>query len=147
MNLVFEFLTKSREREAIKLLEKGLESHWGRYDEAFNPDISDLYKSYNDSMIIGLHKNRVVSCGAWQPIFKSTAKIVRVSVSNKFQRKSFGTKLLKKMESHLFELGYKELILETASQWHGVVNFYLVNDYRVSHKKDGDTYFTKSLCN
>ena len=148
MNVIYQTLTKELEEATKHLIIRGLESHWGKYDPKFNPDISDLYATYSSSnMLVGLYRGVVVSCFGWKELGRNTAELVRVSVSQDYQRTGVGSELLKEAEMYLHNLGYELLVLETTSSWVNVVKFYLKNGYLVTHSKGGDTYFQKILSN
>ncbi|MEX1214979.1 GNAT family N-acetyltransferase, partial [Saccharospirillum sp.] len=147
MNIQYQNLTRNFESQTIALLKSGLESHWERYDESYNPDISSLYEYYSDSMLIGIYDGVVVSCGGWKVIDESCVEVVRVSVLNGFQNRGVGTAMLRQLEWHLRSIGVCNIFLETTSTWTQVIKFYLKKGYSITHEKNGDTYFYKALCN
>jgi ribosomal protein S18 acetylase RimI-like enzyme len=145
MDVTFQLLSPQYEEATQLLLRRGLESHWGEYHAAFNPDINELFKVYEKQMIVGLIDGEIVACGGWKTLSPDTVEFVRFSVSEGFQRQSIGSKLMEFVETHVRSLGFDKAILETTSSWNDAIGFYLSNGYEVTHEKEGDTYFLKVL--
>lgn len=143
MDVTFQLLSPQYEEATKRLLRKGLESHWGDYNEALNPDIHELFKVYAQQMIVGLIAGEIVACGGWRILSPGTAEFVRFSVDQRIQRQSIGTRLLNFVETHVRQLGVNKVILETTSSWDDAIGFYLTNGYEVTHEQEGDTYFLK----
>jgi GNAT superfamily N-acetyltransferase len=143
MNVTFQLLSPQYEEAARQLLRRGLEGHWVEYNHALNPDIHDLFKVYEQKMIVGLIDGELVACGGWKILSRDMVEFVRFSVSERFQRQSIGSKLLEFVEASVRQLGFNKVILETTSNWEDAIGFYLSNGYEVTHEKEGDTYFRK----
>lgn len=138
-------LSEEYVQQTKALLEQGLANHFGEYDESFNPDITCLFESYERRMIIGLIDQMVVACGAWKQHSSDAVEFVRFSVLANSQRMAIGSRLLTVVENHIQELGFRRVILETTSDWKGVIQFYLANGFRITHMDGGDTYFAKDF--
>jgi broad specificity phosphatase PhoE/GNAT superfamily N-acetyltransferase len=132
--------------EAQALILGGLKEHWGSIDPTKNPDIYDISTAYRDAFFfVARHQGRMVGTAALIPRDEHTAEIVRMSVSGDLRRKGIGKALLHHLVNLAKQSDYCRLILETTSSWENAVQFYLENGFKVTHQRDGDTYFTLIL--
>jgi len=45
------------------------------------------------------------------------------------------------------DAGYREIVLETTSNWDDAVQFYLKHGFRITHRASGNTHFALDLNN
>ena len=145
MILQFTELKKETEARAKNIILKGLEEHWGTYNEAYNPDVSDLFNTYGSNCIVAWIDETMVGTGCWYRKDSNTAFICRMSVISDLRRKKLGSQILAEVERRINSQQFRFVELETTSSWKNVVRFYLMNGYRVNHETGGDTYLIKDL--
>ncbi len=145
MNVRFTKLDKESEKEAKNIIISGLEEHWGSYDPSFNPDITNLLKTYGANCLTAWIEDLMVGAGCWYQKDMKTAFICRMSVHSKFRNRNIGSLMLSEIEQRIKNRKYQTIELETTSEWKKVIRFYLKNGYRINREFNGDTYFIKDL--
>lgn len=53
--------------------------------------------------------------------------------------------MIEYVENRLLSQGFTEVVLETCTDWVGVVSFYIENGFEITHQEGEDTYFKKTL--
>jgi GNAT superfamily N-acetyltransferase len=136
-------LFQSSDQDSVKrLILNGLVEHWGFEDPTKNPDLDDIQKSYRDATFYTAWcKDQLIGCGALVHRDEKTAEIVRMSVDKNHRRIGIGTYILMALLSAARKSGYTRVILETTTSWSHVISFYLNNGFKITHSRDGDTYF------
>ncbi len=120
----------------------GLREHWGTLDPRFNQDLDDIAARYAGAVfLVAVSAGDVVGCGALVPLDARTAEIRRMSVKLPLRRTGLGTKLLRQLLRAARVQGFERIVLETTTNWNGVVAFYLRNGFRVTHIQGEDTWF------
>jgi GNAT superfamily N-acetyltransferase len=131
---------------AKALILEGLREHWGTIDPFKNPDLDDIASSYARGVFrIAEANGLVVGTGAMIPSKDDTAEIRRMSVARPYRRQGIGGAILAALIEDARSAGYRKLILETTSTWQDAVAFYGRHGFRMTHIKEGDTYFTLDL--
>jgi GNAT superfamily N-acetyltransferase len=129
-----------------ELVLTGLVEHWGSLDADLNPDLNDIATSYADGLFLTAWRDgELAGTGALLPAGEGCFEVVRVSVARRWRRQGLGQLILSGLEKSAEARGAKRLVLETTSDWHEVIEFYLESGYHITHTHDGDTYFEKSL--
>lgn len=129
-----------------QLILAGLVEHWGVLDPTLNPDLNDIAHTYAaGDFIVACINGEIIGTGAIIPENKN-GRVVRMSVKKEKRRLGIATVIL----NHLIEIakdkGYEQVVLETTSTWQDVIQFYLRNNFTITHHADGDTHFVLSLC-
>lgn len=134
------------QREAKEIILAGLEEHWGWRDAAKNPDLEDIAASYAGTVfVVAGEGERLVGTGALVPREGGVAEIVRMSVAAGARRRGIGSAILGELLARAAHAGVRRIVLETTSSWTEVVAFYLGHGFRITHDRDGDTYFALDL--
>ena len=135
------------DQEACKaLVLSGLVDHWGFLDPSLNPDLNDIAASYAEGLFLTAWlEGDLVGTGALRPAGEGTYELVRMSVARRLRGQGLGRRILKHIESYAQEMRAARIVLETTETWEEVVRFYLQAGYAVTHRKDGDVYFAKTL--
>lgn len=129
-----------------KLILNGLVDHWKILDPTKNPDLDDIYASYQHATFVVAQENDcIIGCGALVPHTAETVEIVRMSVESNFRRKGIGTLILQHLIQEARMQGYRTIILETTATWQEVIAFYLRSGFHITHYKDGDAYFALNI--
>jgi len=132
--------------EVKKLILNGLVEHWGVLDPDKNPDLNHIASSYENAVfIVAWCNGRIVGTGALVSRPNHTAEIVRMSVDVDMRRSGVGTRILHHLIHTTKQQGSHQVILETTSTWSGVIAFYCANQFKITHTKDGDTFFALDL--
>jgi GNAT superfamily N-acetyltransferase len=132
--------------EVKNLVLAGLAEHWGTLDPTKNPDLNDIRHTYaNGVFLVAWQNNQIIGTGAFLPISKDTAEIVRMSVSARMRRKGIGRMILQQLCERAKFDGYKRLVLETTETWVEVIEFYKQFGFQITHYHDGDVYFALDL--
>ena len=132
--------------EVKRLVLEGLAEHWGALDLALNSDLNDISAAYAHSVfLVAWQNDRIIGTGALIPRSHDTAEIVRMSVVIDMRRKGVGSKILQRLCEQAKQNGYKHLILETTETWHEAIEFYRQFGFQVTHRLDGNVYFSLEM--
>jgi putative acetyltransferase len=124
----------------------GLADHWGKLDPSKNPDLNDIGSTYaHATFLVAWLQGKIVGTGALVPRSEEVVEIVRMSVARDVRRQGIGRLILQQLIVHAQAGGYRQVILETTSTWLEVVAFYERCGFRITHHRDGDTYFALDL--
>ncbi|SDG31042.1 Ribosomal protein S18 acetylase RimI [Sinosporangium album] len=82
------------------------------YDDDF-PRIHQIYIADRGEFLVGESAGRVVAMGALRRIDEERAEICRMRVHPDFQRRRFGTEILRRLEERAVELGYRRIRVDT----------------------------------
>jgi putative acetyltransferase len=138
--------TPADQDEARSLILSGLAEHWAKLDPTLNPDLIDIAASYDGAyFLVARQYGRLVGTGALVPRSSSEAEIVRMSVARDLRRQGLGRLLLEALVEQARCAGFRRLILETTSAWEEVIAFYLCFGFKITHHRDGDTFFALDL--
>ena len=114
------------------LILAGLEQHWGVLDLTKNPDLDDIAASYGDALFLTAWiGDRLVGTGALIREADGVARIVRMSVAADIRRRGVGKALLARLCENAEIAGYRQIVLETTSEWQDAVAFYARFGFRV----------------
>jgi GNAT superfamily N-acetyltransferase len=128
------------ERDTRLLILEGMRWHWGTLDPGFNHDVDDMFASYGHGRtVVAVDENRVVGTGTVVRRDSATAEIVRMSVAEEAQRIGVGRELVGTLLATASSWGCERVVLETSSQWAGVIEFYLRCGFTVSHEVDSES--------
>jgi ribosomal protein S18 acetylase RimI-like enzyme len=132
--------------EVKALVLEGLKEHWGTIDSRRNPDLDNIASSYAGGIfLVATAGGRIVATGALIPRGGGTAEIVRMSVARDLRRKGIGSAVLGRLLDDAQAAGHRKIILETTSTWDDAIAFYQTHGFRVTHIREGDTYFAIDL--
>jgi GNAT superfamily N-acetyltransferase len=128
------------------LILDGLTERWGRWDPAKNPDLNDIASSYASGFFrVAVLDGRIVGSGALIPSAEGIAEIRRMSVARPFRGRGIGGAILNRLVEDARSAGCRKIILETTSTWTDAIAFYRKRGFRITHIKEGDTYFALEL--
>ncbi len=128
------------------LILAGLEEHWGVLDLTKNPDLDDIAASYGDAIFLTAWiGDQLVGTGALVHEAEGVARIVRMSVTGSMRRRGVGKALLARLCKEAETAGYRQIVLETTSEWQDAIVFYTRFGFRVIGAWDGDTHFVLNL--
>ena len=135
------------DQAAVKnLILAGLAEHWGELDLSKNPDLNDIVSTYTDGVFfVARLGDEIVGTGAFVPHADGVAQIVRMSVGQQCGESTLGHSILRHLIQHAKDHGYQKIILETTEDWHEAIEFYLHNNFRITHSRNGDVYFVLDL--
>lgn len=138
---------QSKDQGAVKaLILAGLEEHWGVLDLTKNPDLNDIAASYGDAIFLTAWSgDRLVGTGVLVHEAEGVARIVRMSVAADMRRRGVGKALLARLCEQAEAAGYRQIVLETTSEWQDAIAFYMRFGFRVIGAWDGDTHFVLDL--
>ncbi|MFO1094514.1 MAG: GNAT family N-acetyltransferase [Planctomycetaceae bacterium] len=129
-----------------ELILDGLREHWGAIDPDRNADLVKIAESYASGVfLVAWQGDRVVGTGALVPVDADTAEIKRMSVARDQRRQGVGRAILGELLARAHAASFRRVILETTSTWQEAVDFYLSNGFRITHQRDGDTFFVREL--
>lgn len=97
-------------------------------------NIENVYLQDGD-FLVGEIKGKVVAMGAFKKITDEIAEIKRIRVHPDFQRKGFGTAIIRELEGRAKKLDFKKMILNTNIKWIKAQNFYTKNSYKETGRK------------
>ena len=128
------------DQDAVRtLVLDGLREHWGEIDPRLNPDLDDIAASYPDNgTIVAVDASRIVGTGTLRRVGATSAEIVRISVAPHYRRTGVGRRLVEGLVALAHAWGRERVILETTSDWHGVVAFYRRCGFALTHEADGE---------
>lgn len=130
------------------LILSGLSEHLGSLDPDYNLDINDIANTYADGVfLLALHMDQLIGTGGFLPLNQRVVQISRMSVTKPYRRQGIGRLILSALCERAQAAGFREVILETTSNWTEVVAFYKAFGFEVTYQKDGDTYFRLTLDN
>jgi len=97
-------------------------------------DIPVVYEQNQGCFLVGVLDGRIVAMGGVKRTDPNRAEIKRMRVHPDFQRRGYGTELLKALESEAMRLGYQVLHLETTTLQTGAQKLYEKQGYRIVRK-------------
>ncbi len=128
--------------EVRALVVEGLAQRWRQYEPSFNPDLESFAASYGSALVlVAKSEGRIVGCGILIHETEHIARVVRMSVSVKLQRKGIGSTILKALLERAPSMGYKEVVLETTASWVSAIAFYKRHGFLATVEQNGDQYF------
>ncbi len=68
-----------------------------------------------------------------------------MSVARDLRRQGIGSAVLRRLLNDAKAAGFRKVILETTSTWEEAIAFYQKHGFRVTHTREGDTYFAIDL--
>lgn len=132
--------------EAKDLVLAGMVEHWGFLDPTLNPDLNDIAVSYKEGLfLVAKQEGKIVGTGALLPRSEMSAEIMRMSVASTLRRSGLGSAMLQRLCEYAKLKGYRQLVLETTSNWQEVIEFYLKFGFQITHHQDGETHFVLNL--
>lgn len=145
---------ESRDRRAvIDLHYAALTAAGAHFDEGrWDDDIKDIESEYirnSGEFLVGEYGGRIVAMGGLQRTDPETAKVRRMRTDPDFQKRGFGTTILKRLEDRAQELEITRLFLDTSIQLPQALDFYPRHGYRRTHEEGSGNekliYFEKLL--
>lgn len=135
------------DQTAVKMLIlEGLKDHWGTIDPLKNPDLDDIGSSYARGFFrVAVLDGRIVGTGALLPRADGSAEIVRMSIARPCRRRGIGGAILRRLMEDARSAGARKIVLETTSTWKDAAAFYQKHGFRITHFREGDTYFVLEL--
>ena len=100
----------------------------GKWDEDLH-DIQNYYLINGVEFLVGVMDNKIVCMGAFRKKSDTLVEIKRMRVHPDFQRRGFGQTILNNLEEKAFQLGYKELCLDTITKQLPAQIIYVKNGY------------------
>jgi GNAT superfamily N-acetyltransferase len=132
---------------AVKaLILAGLKEHWGMLDLTKDSDLNDIAGSYGDATFLTAWiEDQLVGTGALIHEAEGVGRIVRMSVAKPMRRCGIGKVVLMCLCQAAETAGYRQIVLETTSDWEDAIAFYTRFGFRVLDAWDGDTHFVLDL--
>jgi GNAT superfamily N-acetyltransferase len=132
---------------AVKaLILAGLEEHWGTLDLTKNPDLNDIADSYGEgTFLTAWNGDQLVGTGALIREAEGIGRIVRMSVAKHMRRRGIGQAILAHLCRIAETAGYRQIVLETTSEWEDATAFYARFGFRTVDARNGDTHFVLNL--
>jgi GNAT superfamily N-acetyltransferase len=140
---------QSEDQTTVKnLILAGLAEYWDELDLNKNSDLNDIASTYaNGVFMVARLGDEILGTGAFVPHADGVAQIVRMSVRATMRRKHIGTLILRHLIQYAKDHGYRKIILETTEDWREAIEFYLHNNFRITHYSNSDVYFVLDLVN
>jgi ribosomal protein S18 acetylase RimI-like enzyme len=85
------------------------------YDDDF-PHISEIYLEDRGEFLVGEVVGRVIAMGGLRRVDHTTAEMCRLRVHPHFQRRGYGTLIVRRLEGRARELGYVRLCGDTTDR-------------------------------
>ena len=138
---------QARDQDSVKMLILvGLKEHWGTLDTSLNPDLNDVAAAYGtETFLVAVQNGRIVGTGALIHEVDDISRIVRMSVDPKLRRMGIGRQLLAALCDAAKKRSYRQIVLETTSNWDDAIRFYLAHGFQIVEYRDGDTHFLLNL--
>jgi len=138
---------RHEDQGAVKaLILAGLEEHWRVLDLTKNPDLDDIAASYGDAIFLTVWiGDRLIGTGALVHETEGVTRIVRMSVAADMRRRGVGKALLARLCEEAQAAGYRQIVLETTSEWQDAIAFYTRFGFRVIGAWDGEAHFALDL--
>ena len=135
----FDSRDQSRCRQIIL---SGLAEHFGFIDEARNPDLDDIERSYLSTghgfYVAELDGHIVGTVGLlFEP---GRARVVRMSVARSHRKQGIATALLRQCVAISKGLGVSEIVAFTEPHWTDAVGFYLSSGFTKFGSDDEDIH-------
>ena len=128
------------------LILAGLEEHWGALDPGRNPDLDDIGRAYGHGrFLVAECDGEIVGTGALLLEKGNYGRIVRMSVAKEKRRQGIATAILNELIAFAHQSGCVYLTLETTATWTDAIQFYLRNNFAITHYAEGNVYFRRNL--
>lgn len=101
----------------------------GAWDDDLK-NIPQLYQQNQGCFLVGVLDGRIIAMGAVKRADVNRAEIKRMRVHPDFQRRGFGTELIKALETEARRLGYEVLHLDTTTLQTAAQKLYEKHGYR-----------------
>lgn len=147
-NIVIRPFHPTDQAATKQLILNGLVDHWGVLDPTLNPDLNNIAHSYQgETFLLAVQGEEIIGCGALvaEAGKEGYGRIVRMSVKKENRRQGIGQLILQHLETAACQRHFHTIVLETTQTWHTVVSFYRANGYQITHHRDGDTHFQKTV--
>lgn len=132
--------------ETRSLILQGLKEHWGNLDLSLNPDLTDIFASYQNAyFLVARVDKKIIGCGALCPSPDGQAEIKRMSIAQDYRRLGIGSLLLETLVNQARQIGIIKIILETTTTWNDIIRFYLHHGFKITHQENGNTFFYQDL--
>ncbi|MCS0655963.1 GNAT family N-acetyltransferase [Cytobacillus firmus] len=121
------------ETAAKELILNGFQERFGFIDHSLNPDLNCLTETYSAEgalFLAGLIDNELVCTGAITNDGNGECRLQRMSVKKEFRGQGIARMMVRKLEDHAKEAGYKKVVLETNIAWDSAVNLYKSCGYK-----------------
>ena len=92
--------------------------------------VAEVYFADRGEFLVGECEGRVVAMGALRRVSDEVAKVTRMRVQPRYQRRGFGQAILERLEARAVELGYTTLTLETTVQQTAAQALYRKHGFR-----------------
>lgn len=94
-------------------------------------------------VILALENGEVIGCGSFKKYNEECAEVKRVFVEKSFRQRGLGKVIIKELEKHAIEKGFKKFILETGKPLIGAQKMYTSLGFKIIQNygqyKDIDT--------
>lgn len=147
-NLEIKVIDKETETRAENLIKRGLEEHFGTYDDSYNPDLKGIIKNYIEQghiFLVGVYQDQVICTGALMEMDQETGQIARMSVAKEYRRNGLGSRMLTELEQRAKEKGYKKIVLGTNADWVNARGLYESYGYQLYNQDTESVHYKKIL--
>jgi ribosomal protein S18 acetylase RimI-like enzyme len=100
--------------------------------EPYFSDLHDIERAFlnnGGAFVVGEYEGRIVAMGGLKRTACDRAEITRMRIHPDFQRQGFGSVILRHLEKHAAELGYRTLHLDTLVVQEAAQRFYRHHGY------------------
>ena len=116
-----------------------------------NGETNDFFAQFNKidlikNVVIALHDNLPVGCGAMKKYDKSTMEIKRMFVPIEMRGKGIAVAVLNELESWARELGYEKCVLETGDKMLEAIGLYKKCGYKIISNYGQYANVVNSIC-
>ena len=121
------------------LQDAGAHAGSGPWDD----DLHAIYRVYLEQggeFIVGLVNDELVAMGALRRTGPQRAEIKRMRIAPHLQRRGFGRRVLKHLETRAAELGYTQLHLDTTAEQRAAQALYRSHGYRETAREQRDRF-------
>ena len=92
-------------------------------------EIEEVYLAQRGEFLVGLSGKRLVAMGALKEVTEDSAELKRMRVHPDYQRRGYGSEMLRQLEAKAKALGYKKLVLDTSSAQVAALHLYRTSGY------------------
>lgn len=116
-----------------------------------NGETNDFFAQFNKidrikNVVIAMHDNLPVGCGAMKVYEKSTMEIKRMFVPTEMRGKGVAVAVLNELESWARELGYEKCVLETGDKMLEAIGLYKKCGYKIISNYGQYANIENSIC-
>ncbi len=140
--------TPTDQTNAKALILAGLGERFGYIDYSLNQDINDIWAAYINAgnlFIVVETDGKLIGTGALIQESSSVGRIVRMSVAPNFRRQGIARTLVLYLIEAAKQRDYRQILVETNSDWHSARKLYRNCGFQFVEKRDGETHMKMEI--